>query len=759
VEKLWNEVVANTGIMSNQANPNLWHDMWWEYLAFIDPAKAIEMYNSYPNREIKFGISDAQTYHWLHAMNALGKLDASITANYPIAAAFKLNGKHNYVAHNYSNAPITVHFSDGYDLQVPARKMATSRDGQYTGVITSSFPTAYIGGSVKLTVDGINGTPDKVEFMDGTTSLGTITSAPYTLIASNLQLGVHGFYARIYEGEKFSVTNSAPVQVGGQIPYSGTPAAIPGIIEPGKYDKYEGGKGQNIAYSDNNTANNGDFRMDEAVDASTSASEGAVVNNINAGEWLEYTVNVAQSGLYSMAYRYASGNASGGGPFHLELDGQSISGDIKVASTSTTVWTIWASKTVTAIPLTAGEHVLRVAFSSGEFNLGKMTFTRTGDLAFSYPTANAGSNIKVQLPLTQATLDGSASTESASKALTYAWSQNYGPSEVLFSDATVSNPTVSNLSEGIYSFRLTVTNTDSRTDEDEILVLATSLSNALPTVSLTSPFNLSTFTEGKPVTLTANASDFDGTIQKVEFFSGETLISTATTAPYSATWNPTAGSYELTAKATDNGGAASISLPVSITIAPLMRCIETSTEASQGTFTTGYTATFETLGTDVTITFELLDSKVGVVAYLWKESPFSEVQMTNIGGKKFSMTISGQTPGATIKYACKFAFSGGMSVTKYVSYVVGRNCGTVGTESLSVSKAQIFPNPVLNELNITNIDSNSEIEIYDLNGKLLIGKIAASDRETIDLSSLSRGIYIVKIRDTNSVSTSKIMKR
>ncbi|MDP2890026.1 MAG: hypothetical protein Q8P34_13815 [Bacteroidota bacterium] len=41
--------------------------------------------------------------------------------------------------------------------------------------------------------------------------------------------------------------------------------------------------------------------------------------------------------------------------------------------------------------------------------------------------------------------------------------------------------------------------------------------------------------------------------------------------------------------------------------------------------------------------------------------------MTNIGGKKFTATISGQTARATIAYACKFAFSGGMSVTKYMT--------------------------------------------------------------------------------------------
>ena len=101
VAKLWNEMKANTGIMNNEVNPNLWHDVYWEYLAFIDPAQAIEMYNSYPDRNIKFGIADAQTYHWLHAFNALGRVDATITANYPIASAFKLNGNITYVAHNY----------------------------------------------------------------------------------------------------------------------------------------------------------------------------------------------------------------------------------------------------------------------------------------------------------------------------------------------------------------------------------------------------------------------------------------------------------------------------------------------------------------------------------------------------------------------------------------------------------------------------------------------------------------------------------
>jgi hypothetical protein len=49
---------------------------------------------------------------------------------------------------------------------------------------------------------------------------------------------------------------------------------------------------------------------------------------------------------------------------------------------------------------------------------------------------------------------------------------------------------------------------------------------------LTAPVNNATFVPGSNITLTATASDADGTIAKVEFFrGGSTLIGTATTAP------------------------------------------------------------------------------------------------------------------------------------------------------------------------------------------------------------------------------------
>jgi hypothetical protein len=57
------------------------------------------------------------------------------------------------------------------------------------------------------------------------------------------------------------------------------------------------------------------------------------------------------------------------------------------------------------------------------------------------------------------------------------------------------------------------------------------------------------------IPLVADASDTDGTIARVDFYRGNVLIGTATSAPYTVTWsNVGAGTYSLTARATDDKG-------------------------------------------------------------------------------------------------------------------------------------------------------------------------------------------------------------
>ncbi|WP_299549215.1 glycosyl hydrolase [Seonamhaeicola sp.] len=388
VQKIWDELKLHTGILDpNDTNPNLWHDTIWKYLSFLDPAEAITLYDADPDRILKFGVSDAQTYHWLHAMNAMGQLDATITANHPIAAVFNDGGDKTYVAHNYSDAPITVTFSDGFMLDVPANEMATSKDVSVSGIIASDVYEANENDSANLTATTTGSGITKVAFYNGDTLLGEDTTAPYEINTGALPFGIHSMYAKVYAGTSFNVTNIISIQIGSQVPYSGSANAIPGTIEAGHYDAFEGGNGQNIAYFDSSIDNQGDFRTGEYVDAVSDGSEGDTVGWISGGEWLEYTIDVQTTGCYDLSIRYASGNTSGGGPIYFEIDGVKVSQDIAFSYTGD--WGTWNTKATSNVDLTAGTHVLRLVVTNGEVNLGRMTFSYNA-VACTPPGENTG---------------------------------------------------------------------------------------------------------------------------------------------------------------------------------------------------------------------------------------------------------------------------------------------------------------------------------------------------------------------------------
>jgi hypothetical protein len=92
--------------------------------------------------------------------------------------------------------------------------------------------------------------------------------------------------------------------------------------------------------------------------------------------------------------------------------------------------------------------------------------------------------------------------------------------------------------------------------------------NQPPTVALTSPSAGTSVAAPAMLSLGASASDTDGTIAKVDFYAGTTLLGTVTAAPFELTWsNVPAGSYALTAVATDDDGASTTSSAVSVSVA------------------------------------------------------------------------------------------------------------------------------------------------------------------------------------------------
>lgn len=751
VEKLWEEITRNTGILSKEENPNLWHDVFWQYASFIDPDLAISLYDSYPERGLKFGISDAQTYHWLHNMKALGTVNSSLTANHPIASVFDNDGTLTYVAHNYSDAPITVTFSDGFSLDVPAHKMATNRDVTVGGTLRSDFDRAHPGGNANLVVETTGSGVEKVEFYKGTERIGLVTSPPYQIKASNLALGIQDFYAKIHTASAFTTTNSISIKVGEQEPYSTLPIEIPGTLEAGHFDVFKGGSGQNIAYYDTSVGNNGmeygDFRKNEYVDT-VLEDEGATVGWIDAGEWLTYSIVVKQSGYYSLDLRYAADNTNGG-PFHLEIDGKRICNDITVGSTGG--WDKWRSKSVQNIELIEGAHILKLVFSAGGFNLGKMTFSHQSQLNFTPLVLKAGNDLIVQLPVSTCQIDGSESVVPDPEHSSFQWEQVYGPSVVSFSDDKALVTEIDNLEEGVYKLKLSGSD-DNTNSEDSVLIIVRTGSNLLPSVALTTPSNNQTFVEGESITINAVASDLDGNIDLVEFFNGGIKIGESLSEPYQLEWEtPENGTHVLTAKATDNAGESTQSDEVTITVNQKMSCDYTSSTSTEGQFSKGYQMTFETIGNQVQITCQLLDTdKAGVVGILFRQDPFGETYMDAEGGQTFSKTIGGLTIGETIRYACKFAFAGGMAVTEYFDYKVGESCQLSVPSFDRTHEIKLFPNPVGSTLYVEvtpSADDVRKIELFSSTGKAV--KTVQSNAKNIDVGGLDSGIYFVKIHLKN----------
>jgi hypothetical protein len=91
--------------------------------------------------------------------------------------------------------------------------------------------------------------------------------------------------------------------------------------------------------------------------------------------------------------------------------------------------------------------------------------------------------------------------------------------------------------------------------------------NSPPTVTLTQPGNGATFTAPATVSLAAAASDTDGSVTKVEFFNGPTKLGEDATAPYALDWSAVgAGTYTLSARATDNLGFTTTSAEATISV-------------------------------------------------------------------------------------------------------------------------------------------------------------------------------------------------
>lgn len=232
--------------------------------------------------------------------------------------------------------------------------------------------------SLAATATTASGTISKVEFYNGALKLGEDITSPYTYSWTNVAANTYPITA-IATNSAGQTATSTPVIVKiniPQSPYGGTPHPIPGKIELEHFDL--GGNG--FAYFDNTPGSAVtpivNFRTDEDIDIENCTDIGGGYNLgwTAAGEWLEYTVNVATAGKYIAAFRVACSGTDR--TISLSSNGTAIATDIVIPNT--TGWQVWQDVTK-EVTLAAGIQVLRLTIGTVNYvNLNYMSFTPIG---------------------------------------------------------------------------------------------------------------------------------------------------------------------------------------------------------------------------------------------------------------------------------------------------------------------------------------------------------------------------------------------
>lgn len=129
------------------------------------------------------------------------------------------------------------------------------------------------------------------------------------------------------------------------------------------------------------------------------------------------------------------------------------------------------------------------------------------------------------------------------------------------------------------SYNISVKATDNegaKTTSSAIGISVLNPDNIYPEVSIIYPGNESVFIEGGILEISAEASDEDGSIEKVVFYNGSTKLGEVLSPPYTYLWNNIpSGTYQLTALAFDNEDASTESDPVTIEVEALISCLKT----------------------------------------------------------------------------------------------------------------------------------------------------------------------------------------
>ena len=156
-------------------------------------------------------------------------------------------------------------------------------------------------------------------------------------------------------------------------PYNEVAASIPGVVEAENYNT----GGNNISYYDIDRSNRGgEYRKDGVDIYSSDETNGFAIGYCEADEWMNYTVNVAEEGEYTVSVRASEEGEVEAGTVHASLSNEAGDAiDIEVGTTG--AWDVYGEfKQNGKIKLPAGESTIRLTIKKSWVNIDRLTFTK-----------------------------------------------------------------------------------------------------------------------------------------------------------------------------------------------------------------------------------------------------------------------------------------------------------------------------------------------------------------------------------------------
>ncbi|MBO9635171.1 MAG: T9SS type A sorting domain-containing protein, partial [Chitinophagaceae bacterium] len=355
------------------------------------------------------------------------------------------------------------------------------------------------------------------------------------------------------------------------------------------------------------------------------------------------------------------------------------------------------------------------------------------------PTANAGADITITLPVQTVTLDGSSSSDPEGKQLTYAWSYVSGPTPYSITSPAAAKTTVTGLAEGTYQFQLMVTDDGGITAKDIVVVTVKPVvvpPNKLPTANAGADFSV---TLPAPVQLNGGASsDPDGQIVtwKWSRISGPGTVTINNAQTQQATViGAVAGVHQFELVVTDNrGGIDKDTVKVTVNVAPNKAPIAIA-------------------GADTTIAVPASVAVLNGTASFDPDGVITSAKWTQVSGPR---PASLSTPNNVATNAM-----GLIAGTYEFELMVIDNKGSVGKDTIRVfvvnnfkytEELAIYPNPARDPLHIrciSDTEGDAVGTIIDMNGHILRTFIIPRTQSVVvyelSVAGLNPGVYYLHL--------------